>query len=182
MLDVCRVDQCDEYIDIEEEPSQRNSSRSWCTSSDVTLGAPARTGKRGTPLRVWRLDALGLKPFRASEEMTSPTVLFCDAAISLAALKTSSSIARVVRTAFSLHQTSYIKCRPRRDHRFCWAITLVNYRQGSHRGAGPSGSAAGLRVWGRRHANRRSRVPAHGIGARSARNARRPIAQAIRAD
>jgi hypothetical protein len=51
----------------------------------------------GTPFRVFRLDAVGLRARLASEEITSPTDLRSLAAISLAALKTSSSITRVVR-------------------------------------------------------------------------------------
>ena len=97
VLNMSRVDQRDEDIDIDQEPFQRSSSRNWCTSSDVTLLVPGRTGKRGTPFRVWRRDSSGFNPSLAREEITSPTVLSCAAAISFAALSTSSSMERVVR-------------------------------------------------------------------------------------
>jgi anti-sigma B factor antagonist len=97
VLNMSWVDQRDEDIDIEQEPFQRSSSRNWRTSSDVTLLVPGRTGKRGTPFRVWRRDSSGFNPSLAREEITSPTVLSCAAAISFAALSTSSSMERVVR-------------------------------------------------------------------------------------
>jgi hypothetical protein len=103
VLDMGRVDQRDEGIDIDQKPFQRNSSRNFCTISDVTRLAPARTGNSGIPFRVWRRDSSGLNPRRASDEMTSPTVLFCAVAISLAAPRTSSSIDRVVRISSASH-------------------------------------------------------------------------------
>src|SRR5580698_5558555 len=120
-----------------------------------------------------------LRPFRAREEITFPTVRFCEAAISLAALRTSPSIARVVRIA-SLHQTSDAD-RPGTPVSIR-QITLVNYRPGIPRGAGPLDSAEGLRVSGGRRAIRRGRAPTPGIAAKAHRQARRPTAQAILAD
>ena len=49
------------------------------------------------PFLVFRWDAAGVNARLASEEMTSPTDLRSVVAISLAALKTSSSMTRVVR-------------------------------------------------------------------------------------
>jgi hypothetical protein len=49
------------------------------------------------PFLVFRWDAAGVNARLASEEMTSPTDLPSVVAISLAALKTSSSMTRVVR-------------------------------------------------------------------------------------
>jgi len=97
MLHVGWVDQGDENIDIEQEASHGNSSWSWRTNSEVTRGAPGRTGSSGTPLRVQWLEGTGRIAFRASEQITSPTLLRWLAAISLAAARTSSSMARVVR-------------------------------------------------------------------------------------
>jgi hypothetical protein len=48
--------------------------------------------------------------FRARSDITFPMVLCSRAASSFAALRTSSSILRVVRTKCLPHQTSYIKC------------------------------------------------------------------------
>jgi hypothetical protein len=62
------------------------------------------------PFLVLRWDTAGVNARLASEEMTSPTDLRSVEAISLAALKTSSSITRVVRIgkppATSKHHTS----------------------------------------------------------------------------
>jgi hypothetical protein len=115
MLNVCRIDQCDHNVDVKQIPFQSNSSWSWRTNSEVTLGAPGRTGSSGTPLRVARLDEVGRIDLRASAEITSPTLFRSVAAISLAAARTSSSIASVVRILGSLgenitHQSSYTKC------------------------------------------------------------------------
>ncbi|MGB6687149.1 MAG: hypothetical protein WBE76_04840 [Terracidiphilus sp.] len=86
---------------------------SWRTSSEVTRLLPGRTGSKGTPLRVFRSEGVGRKALRASEEITSPTLFPSVAAISFAAAKTSSSMARVVRMACPngsiKHQSSYIK-------------------------------------------------------------------------
>src|SRR5215472_7451142 len=92
-----RIDQSNQNIDIEQEPGHRSSSRSWWTNSEVTRAAPLRTLRSGTPFRVLILDSPGESACRAREEITSPTVFFLIAAISLAALNTSSSITRVVR-------------------------------------------------------------------------------------
>src|ERR1700678_4099106 len=86
-------------IDVDEEPRQGSSSRSSPTAFAVTLEAPERMGRMGTPFRVLRLDLTEVNPCLASEEMTFPTVLFSTTAISLAAVKTSSSIAKVIRTS-----------------------------------------------------------------------------------
>ncbi len=97
VLDVGRIDERDQYIHVEEEPGHGSSSWSWRTSSEVTLDAPGRTESRGTPLRVPPLEGAGRSAVLASEEITSPTVFRSEAAISFAAERTSSSIARVVR-------------------------------------------------------------------------------------
>src|SRR5215469_9932641 len=92
-----RIDQSNQNIDIEQEPGHRSSSRSWWTNSEVTRCAPLRTLRSGTPFRVLILDSPGESACLARDEITSPTVFFSTAAISLAALNTSSSITRVVR-------------------------------------------------------------------------------------
>src|SRR5215469_392409 len=97
MLNVRWVDKRNQNIDIEQEPGHGNCSRSWCTNSEVTRGAPLRTLSSGTPFRVLVLDSPGESACLANEEITSPNVFFSIAAISLAALNTSSSITRVVR-------------------------------------------------------------------------------------
>jgi len=59
------------------------------------------------PLRVFRNRASDRSPFRASPEITSPTVAFCAFASSLAAASTSSSIDKVVRIRLYIkHHTS----------------------------------------------------------------------------
>jgi hypothetical protein len=65
------------------------------------------------PLRVAQLEGVGRNACRASAEITSPTLFFSAAAISLAAARTSSSMARVVRISAPFkenitHQSSYI--------------------------------------------------------------------------
>jgi len=97
VLNVRRINQGDQDIHIEQKPNQGNSSRSRCTSSEVTGGVPGRTGSRGTPLRVRLPDSAGRNACLASEEITAPTLFRSAAANSLAAASTSSSITRVVR-------------------------------------------------------------------------------------
>jgi hypothetical protein len=67
------------------------------------------------PLRVFGRDALGRIACRASAEITSPTLFRSDAAISFAAARTSSSIARVVRIRPSIeHRKSIVVHRKHR--------------------------------------------------------------------
>jgi hypothetical protein len=116
VLNVRGIDQCNQNIDIKQEPGHGSSSRSWRTNSEVTRGVPLRTLRSGTPFRVLSLDSAGESACLANEEITSPTVFFSIVAISLAALNTSSSITRVVRMIVPqlciMHQmqTSYIGC------------------------------------------------------------------------
>jgi hypothetical protein len=94
---VGRIDQGDQDVHVQKAPRHRSSSRSRCTSSEVTRGAPLRTLRSGTPFRVLALVSAGERARLANEEITSPTDICSTAAISLAALRTSSSIASVVR-------------------------------------------------------------------------------------
>ena len=104
---VTGIDQGNQNVYVEEELGQDNSSRSCCTKSDVTRGAPLRTLRRGTPFRVLALVSSGASARLAKEEITSPTDFLSTAAISLAALRTSSSITSVVRiTCVITHHTS----------------------------------------------------------------------------
>ena len=64
---------------------------------ELPWGAFTYIERGGSPFRVFRLDAVELRARLAGEEITSPTDLRSLAAISLAALKTSSSMMRVVR-------------------------------------------------------------------------------------
>ena len=110
------IDQGDQYVHIEKKPRHGNSSRSCCTSSEVTRVAPFRSLRRGTPFRLLALLSGGDRARRAKEEITSPIDLFSYVAISFAALSTSSSITSVVRIGICghasniNHQSSYIKC------------------------------------------------------------------------
>jgi hypothetical protein len=97
MLNMRRVDQCDQHIYIQQKPRHSNSSRSCWTRADVTRGDSGRTGSNGTPFRVFRPVSAGCRAPRAKAEMTSPTLFRCVIAISFAAASTSSSIANVVR-------------------------------------------------------------------------------------
>jgi len=110
MLHMRRIDQCDQNIHIQQITRHGNSSCSCRTSSEVTLGVPGRTASRGTPFRVARAEGAGRIAFRARSEITSPTLLRSVAAISRAAAKTSSSMAKVVRKQPSNfeHHTSII--------------------------------------------------------------------------
>src|SRR6516225_694410 len=113
VLHMGRIDQGYQNIDIKEEAGHGSFSRSCWTNSEVTRGAPFRTVRSGTPFRVLTLDSSGDSARLAKEEITSPTDFFSIAAISLAALNTSSSITRVVRMLDTpaCHQASYIRCR-----------------------------------------------------------------------
>ncbi len=107
MQQVGGIDQSNQDVHIQEEPGQGSSSRSRRTSSEVTRGAPLRTLSRGTPFRVRALVSAGDSARLAREEITSPTDFCSVAAISFAALSTSSSITSVVRTVLSsriIHQ------------------------------------------------------------------------------
>jgi hypothetical protein len=97
VLHVRRVDQRNQHIDIQQIARQRSSSRSWRTSSEVTLGLLGLTRSKGTPFLVLPLGSAGRKAWRASDETTSPKLFRCIAASSFAAANTSSSIASVVR-------------------------------------------------------------------------------------
>jgi hypothetical protein len=97
MSNMCRVNQGDEHIDIEEKPIHGNSLPNCCTNSDVTRGVPGLTGSRGIPFRVFLPASDGHKARRARVEITSPTLFCWVAANSLAAASTSSSMVRVVR-------------------------------------------------------------------------------------
>ena len=108
MLHVSRIDQRDQDVHVQQKPGQSSSSRRLCTSSDVTRGAPLRTFSSGTPFLVLAEDSTGNSARLASEEMTSPTVLFSMTAISLAALKISSSMTSVVRIKVCPHYASCI--------------------------------------------------------------------------
>jgi hypothetical protein len=77
MLDMSWVGQHDEDVDIDQKPFQPNSSRNRFTSSDVTLAMPARTGKRGTPFRVFRRDSSGFNapPGKRRDDLAHRLVL-----------------------------------------------------------------------------------------------------------
>lgn len=109
MLHVNGVDQGDQDVHIQQKPGHGNSSRSLCTNSDVTRWAPRRTLSSGTPFRVLAFVSAGDNARLANEEITSPTDFFSIAASSFAALRTSSSIASVVR--IRCHHASYIRCK-----------------------------------------------------------------------
>ncbi len=106
VLHVSGVNQSNQNVHIQQKPDHGSSSRSRCTNSEVTRGAPFRIFRSGTPFRFLRALSEGERARLASEEITSPTDFFSFRAISLAALSTSSSIARVVRIR---HHASYIK-------------------------------------------------------------------------
>jgi hypothetical protein len=84
---MCRVNQGDEHIDIEEKPIHGNSPPNCCTNSDVTRGVPGLTGSRGIPFRVFLPASAGHKARRARVEITSPTLFCCVAANSLETLR-----------------------------------------------------------------------------------------------
>jgi len=102
------VDQSDQDVHVEKKPRHGSSSRSCCTSSEVTRVAPLCSLRRGTPFRLLALLSAGESARRARVEITSPTDLFSNAAISLAALRTSSSITSVVRIGICHHASNII--------------------------------------------------------------------------
>jgi len=79
------------------------------TISSVTGGVSGRVDRRGMPLRSPLLDGRR-RECLASSEMTSPTLRCCWVAIAFAAIRTSSSIAKVVLISASSrinHHASY---------------------------------------------------------------------------
>ncbi len=107
MMNVRFVDQRNQNIGIEQCAHQSDSSRSRFTSSSVARPAFSPIGKSGTPLR-YRNGCSAMRMLRrAMSDMTAPTGRRSRRAMSLATLKTSSSIVRVVRISV----TSSIKHR-----------------------------------------------------------------------
>jgi len=107
VLRVRRVNQRDQDVHIKEKGRQGSSSRNRLTSSKVAGFAFGCTGSRGMPLRYFRSVTLLRSAWRLRAEMTSPTVLCCRDAISLAAARMSSSMDSVVRIGLpELHQSS----------------------------------------------------------------------------
>jgi hypothetical protein len=105
VLQVSGINQSNQDIHIQKKPAHGSSSRSRCTNSEVTRGAPLRVLRSGTPFLVFALVSEGESARLASEEITSPTDFFSISASSLAALSTSSSIASVVLiTSNIIHQ------------------------------------------------------------------------------
>jgi hypothetical protein len=105
VLDVCRINKGNEHVDVQQVDGHGSSSRSWLTSSGVTGVAPRRLASSGTPFRSVRPGRVPLaRPCLASVEITSPTLLWSRSARCLAAARTSSSMARVVRTVRLLMQ------------------------------------------------------------------------------
>ncbi len=101
MMDVCRIKQCDQEIDIEEGRHQPSVySRSLPTNSAVITRFPAGITSKpaATPARRLRPRAgVVFRPRRNTSEITLPAVCLERAAISFAATKTSSSRSIVVR-------------------------------------------------------------------------------------
>jgi len=112
---------------------------------------PARVGNRGTPLLVRRRGSIGFNPRLARVEMTSPSVLSCITAISRAALRTSSSIDKVVRIPTPSASNTCLQI----IRFFGWSQDCRNFkcRRESRRGAGP---------WGRQQARQRQ-AAIHGL-------------------
>ena len=113
MLNVRGIDQGYQHIDIEQVTAQGSSSASSFTISDVTRWLSGRTLRSGIPFRVLPLGVAGRSALRASDEMTSPRLFRSVVASSLAAARTSSSMASVVRianllTSNILHQMRYV--------------------------------------------------------------------------
>lgn len=96
VMDVVRIEQRHQNIDVQESNATQVSSRSRLTRAIVGRGlAFGRRGISGTPLRT-RATRFGWSAFRARSERTRPADVRRLAAISLAASKTSPSISRVV--------------------------------------------------------------------------------------
>ena len=99
MLDVYWIDQGDQCVDIKQVDRHCFLSRNRFTRSSVAGVASFRFGSSCTPLRTAGAlrDAPPCRPCLAKAEMTSPMLLLWRSAKCLAATKTSSSIAKVVR-------------------------------------------------------------------------------------
>jgi hypothetical protein len=98
VMDMDRIEESDKDIDVQEcDHALYSWSRSRLTSSMLTGRSPGRFGSNGTPLRMAGGASEGRKDCRASSESTLPVEVLRNAAISLAAERTSSSISNVVR-------------------------------------------------------------------------------------
>ena len=115
-----RIQQREQRVQIEQEAIHSDSSRSRLTISGVTVPAPARTGKRRSPLRT-EMDVRSLeRPRRASSEMTVPRGSSLCRANARAEARISSSKVRVVLThpaSRITHRGSRWANRKRRDPR-----------------------------------------------------------------
>ena len=111
VVNVIRVEQRYEDVDVQQGDSCHSSSRSLFTSAMVGRRLPfGRRGKSGTPLRT-RGGRFGSSDFRARSEITRPAVVARLEAISLAACRMSSSISRVVLTGKSSRITHLMSTR-----------------------------------------------------------------------
>jgi hypothetical protein len=110
-VNVVRVDERDQNIHVEQKRRHGNSLRSRFINSGVTGVVPGLAGSNGTPFRLEPVFTVGRNAWRASSEMTSPTLLCCRSAIPLAIASTSSSMASVVRILSLLikHRAPYTK-------------------------------------------------------------------------
>lgn len=108
VVDVRRVDECDEHVDVEQVATHASSSCRALTSSSVACPASGRTGSKVMPLR-WSPAAGGTaRARRASENRAAPSVCPVVSASWRAAKRTSSSIDTVVL----MHRASSITHRP----------------------------------------------------------------------
>src|SRR6266540_4726256 len=117
VVNVIRVKQRYEDIDVQQGDSCHSSSRSLFTKAMVGRRLPCgRRGNSGTPLRT-RGGRFGSSDFRARSEMTRPAVVARLEAISLAACRMSSSISRVVLTGgiISHHSSDVNRARTARQ-------------------------------------------------------------------
>ena len=76
VMDVNRIDQCDQYVAIKQMGAQRDSSRNALTTSSVTGPALAVTGISGTPPRDFAEAGSGRNDWLASSDTTSPRGFF----------------------------------------------------------------------------------------------------------
>ncbi len=106
--DMVPIDKGNEYIYVEEKSVHGRSSSSCRTNSVVIFFAPSRVGNSRIPFRVFLAGVEGDNALRASEEITSPTLFRCVSASSFAAMRTSSSIAKVVLTDSSTKRITHI--------------------------------------------------------------------------
>lgn len=104
-----------------------SSSGKRLTSSIVTGEALAWVGSRRTPLRAPPADASRFSPCRAKLESTSPMVRRSRLASVFAAIKTSSSIERVVRLIDSQHRASNSSHHTSTDVVELVSISLICY-------------------------------------------------------